>query len=113
MNLTNFIGKNMIAFFFILTALYAIFFDFNGYVDRIKAKNLPLPMVLAILALAVKFLGGFSIVLGRYQTYGVIMLLIFMVLATLIFHNAFVDQGQFGQMMKNLGIMGGLLMIMD
>ena len=71
MSITNFIGKNTIATVFILSALKSIFFGFNGFVDKIRSKNLPFPVILAVLALTIKMLGGFSIILGRYTNYGV------------------------------------------
>jgi len=65
-------------------------------------------LVGAILLLAV---GGFSVLLGYRAKTGALLLMVFLVPATLIFHNDFADKIQMIMFMKNLAIMGGLLMI--
>ena len=65
-------------------------------------------LVGAIVLLA---LGGLSVLLGYRAKLGAVLLMIFLVPATLIFHTDFADKLQMIMFMKNLAIMGGLLMV--
>jgi putative oxidoreductase len=58
-----------------------------------------------------EILGGLSIFLGFMTTIGAIVLFVFMIPSTLIFHRNFSDQNQFNHFTKNLAIMGGLLLL--
>jgi putative oxidoreductase len=55
--------------------------------------------------------GGLSVLLGYRAKIGAVLLLVFLIPATLIFHTDFADRIQMIMFMKNLAIMGGLLMI--
>ena len=111
MKITRLIGRNLLASLFVVSALYSIFYDFNGFAKAVESKNLPFPIILAILALTIKILGGLSIAFNYYSNFGTLVLLIFMLLVTPIFHNAFIDPSQFNSMMKNIAIIGGLLLL--
>ncbi len=73
------------------------------------AKGLPLTGILLIATIAVLLLGGFSVLLGYKAKIGALLLIGFLIPATLIFHTSFPDEEI--SFFKNLGLMGGLLMI--
>lgn len=106
------IGRNLLASLFIISALNSIIYDFDGFVKAIESKNLPYPVILAIFVLTIKLLGGLSIAFNYYSTYGALSLLLFMLIVTPLFHNAFADPKQFNNMLKNIAIIGGLLLIL-
>lgn len=62
----------------------------------------------AILLLAA---GGMSILLGYRAKAGALLLMLFLIPATLVFHTDFGDRIQMIMFLKNLAIMGGLLMV--
>ena len=105
------IGKLLIAYLFIASAAYEGIFGFTDFVDLIKNKGLPFPLILAILAITVKILGGFSIALDIYPKIGTIALIVFMLIVTPIYHNGFAELEEMDSMLKNIAIIGGLLLI--
>jgi putative oxidoreductase len=78
------------------------------------AVHLP-PAVLA-LAAAVELGGGLSLLLGLWPRIGALGLFLFLIPTTLMFHNFWAaapdhQQDQMVHFLKNLAVMGGLLMI--
>ena len=55
--------------------------------------------------------GGLSVLLGYKTRWGALALVIFLIPTTLIFHTKFSDPVQVIMFMKNLAILGGVLMI--
>ncbi len=75
--------------------------------------GMPFTGLLLIAAIVIELAGGLSVLLGYKARWGAIALVIFLIPATLIFHTNFADQMQTIQFMKNLAILGGLLMIIQ
>ena len=76
-----------------------------------EAKGIPLAGILLIPTIIVLIGGGLSVLLGYYPRIGALLLVGFLIPATLIFHTDFSQPLQEIQFLKNLGLMGGLLMI--
>ena len=83
---------------------------FSGFVEMI-GQTLPLAPLLAIGTIAFQLLGAASLILGFKTNIGAILLLAFLIPATLVFHNFLGDPNQLGNFLKNLGLIGGLLLI--
>jgi putative oxidoreductase len=66
-----------------------------------------------VAAIAIELAGGLSLLLGYKTRLGAIALIIFLIPATLIFHTNFADPIQQIMFLKNLGLLGGLLLIMQ
>jgi putative oxidoreductase len=107
------IGRLLIAYLFLASATYEIIYEPGEYVDLIKDKGLAFPLILAILALTVKILGGLSLALNIHPKFGAIILIVFMLIVTPIYHNGFNDVTEMSSMLKNIAIIGGLLFILD
>jgi len=75
------------------------------------AYGMPLTGLFLIGAIIFEIGGGLSLLLGFKARWGAIALVIFLIPTTLIFHTKFSEQMQVIQFMKNLAILGGLLMI--
>ncbi|MEO1182839.1 MAG: DoxX family protein [Cyanobacteria bacterium J06636_28] len=73
--------------------------------------SVPLAGLVAIFTIAFQLLGGASLVVGYKARIGSGLLLAFLVPATLVFHNPIADPTQMIQFLKNLAIIGGLLMV--
>ena len=76
-----------------------------GYV----ATVFPIPVLFTIGAIVFKILGGLSLILGYKMRIGVILLIIFTLMATFGYHNMFIDETQKIAFYKNLMVIGGLL----
>ena len=62
-------------------------------------------------AVLLEILGSLSLLLGYKTKLGTLMLILFMVSATIIFHSDFTDKMQMMQFTKNLAVLGGLFAI--
>ncbi|MEO0533142.1 MAG: DoxX family protein [Cyanobacteria bacterium P01_A01_bin.123] len=69
------------------------------------------PSVLLLPTIIVLVAGSLSVLLGYKARIGAWLLIGFLIPATLVFHTDFSDPMNQVQLMKNLGLMGGLLMI--
>lgn len=77
------------------------------------AHGIPLVGLFIVGANAIEILGGLSVLLGYKARWGALALALFLIPATLIFHSNFADQMQLIHFMKNLAILGGLLMVIQ
>ncbi|MBD1880090.1 DoxX family protein [Coleofasciculus sp. FACHB-T130] len=86
---------------------------FSGTQQFMAKNGIPLALtgLLLVAAIILELAGGLSVVLGYKARWGAIALIIFMIPATLIFHTDFDDRMQVIAFMKNLAIIGGLLMV--
>jgi len=109
------VGRTLLAFIFLFAGLGKIF-DWSGTAGYMAAKGMPLvPLFLAV-AIAVEVLGGLSVLLGLRARWGAIALFLFLMPTTLVFHNFWALAGMERRMqmimfLKNLAIMGGLLLV--
>ena len=84
-----------------------------GTQEYMSAYGMKFTSVLLVAAIAVEILGGLSLLLGIKPRYGAIALALFLFPATFIFHTDFSDQIQQIMFMKNLAMLGGLLMFVQ
>ena len=83
----------------------------------IASKGLPMPAVLALGSGLLELLAGLAVAVGFKARIGAIVLAVFTLLASLLFHNFWAmpaEQVMVNQLMfmKNLAIIGGLLLVM-
>jgi putative oxidoreductase len=105
-----FIGRILLAQIFIIAGVEKLL-DPTGTQAYMAAKGMPLTFLFFLAAVAFELGGGLSLLLGYKARWGALALVIFLIPTTLIFHTAFSEPGQQVMFMKNLAIMGGLLMI--
>ena len=106
----HFVGRILIASLFVISGLLSIY-GFDNFSGMIKSKNVPLPILIAVIGIAMKLLGGLSVMFDVWPRYGVNVLIVFTILATIMFHNVFIDSSQINAMLKNMAIIGGLLVV--
>ena len=109
------VGRVLLALIFI-TAGYGKISGFDGTVGYMQAYNMPMPQVLAVLAIIIELGGGIMIAVGWKARWGAAAIFIFVLVASLIFHAFWAVPAEQVQMqnimlMKNLAIMGGMLYI--
>jgi putative oxidoreductase len=107
------IARTFLAVIFVRSGFDKAFFDFADTQQQMAEAGIPIPFVVLIFTIAFQIVGGISLILGYKAQIGAILLLIFLVPATLVFHNPIADPTQTIDFMKNLAILGGLLMVVS
>jgi len=64
-------------------------------------------------AIFLELVGSISVILGYFTRLGALLLIIFLVPTTLIFHTDFADQAQIIQFMKNVSMLGGCFILLS
>jgi len=92
--------------------------NFNNTLLGIEEKGLPLPFVALIVAISFQLIGIFGILIDELNLinsknlkYSKYFLVVFTILATYYYHNIITMKNQQINFMKNLSIIGGLLLI--
>jgi putative oxidoreductase len=90
--------------------------DFAGTAGMMTSKGIPAAPVLLLGALACELGGAALVLLGFRARLGAFLLLVFLLPTTFLFHNFWGSTGAEGtaqllQFLKNLSIMGGLLLL--
>lgn len=103
-------GRILLAIIFIMSGIGKIT-DFEGTRSYMSAYGMPFTWLFAIGAIALELGGGISLIAGFLTRLGALALIVFLIPTTLIFHTDFADKLQVIMFMKNLAIIGGLLMV--
>ncbi len=83
--------------------------EIPGLTETIASKGLPIPSVLAVGTVVFLLLGSISLIIGYKAKIGALLLILFLIPATLFFH---FFTGDVTGGLKNVALIGGLLMIM-
>lgn len=109
------LGRSLLALIFVVSGLGKIgaFEATQGYM---AAAGMPLTGPLLVAAIAIEVLGGLMLMVGFKARWGAFALIVFLIPATFIFHAFWTLEGgevrlQMIQFLKNLSIIGGLLVI--
>ena len=79
--------------------------------ENMSAHGMPFTLFFLVAAIALEILGGLSVLLGIKTRWGAAMLIIFLIPATLIFHTDLGTELEQAMFLKNLAMLGGLLML--
>lgn len=104
------ISRVLLSAIFIWSGIGKIF-DPTGTRQYMAVHGLPATGLFLVAAIAIELGGGLSLLLGYRSRLGAVLLWLFLIPATLIFHTNFADRMQQIMFMKNLAILGGLLTI--
>jgi putative oxidoreductase len=110
------IGRILIAFIFLQSG-YDKIMNYSKTVTLMTQKGMPMAEVLIIPTIIILIGGGLMILLGWYARWGALALIVFLIPATIYFHDYWaytsVQQlNQFHHFVKNLAILGALFYIM-
>jgi len=106
-------GRLLLSLIFIVSG-YAKLTHWSGTAAGIAAKGIPLVSLATALAILLELGGGLSLLAGYRTRLVALLLALFLVPVTLLFHSFWAYQGADQQMqmvnfLKNLAILGGLL----
>jgi putative oxidoreductase len=109
------LGRALLSVLFIVSGLGKVA-GFAGTAGYIGSQGLPMPQVLAALAIAVELGGGLLLLIGWKARWIAWVIAAFTVVITPIFHNfwsvpAAEAMNQQVNFLKNIAIVGGLLMV--
>jgi len=110
------LGRIILAVMFVVSG-FGKLTGFDGTVGYIASKGLPMPQVLAAIAILIELGGGLAIVIGWKTRWAALAFIVFLLVITPIFHNywAVPHEQMMGQQinfMKNLSILGGMLLLL-
>ncbi len=103
-------GRILLSTIFLMSGLGKIT-DFANTQQFMAAYGMPMTAFFIVCAIILEVGGGLSVLLGYKARWGALALVIFLIPATLIFHTKFSDQVQMIMFMKNMAILGGLLLV--
>jgi putative oxidoreductase len=106
-------GRMLLALIFVIAGIEKIA-NFGGTEGYMASKGMPLVPLFLVLAILVEVLGGALVFLGLFARTSAVVLFLYLIPVTLIFHGFWRFHGVEAQMqlvnfLKNLAIMGGLL----
>ncbi|KQZ21781.1 hypothetical protein ASD50_05585 [Mesorhizobium sp. Root552] len=104
------VGRVLLSVLFILSG-FAKLTAISGTAGWFGSIGLPLPTVTAVVVGLVELLGGLAILVGFKTRIAAILLAVFTLAATAIAHLDFADQMQVLMLQKNLGLVGGFLLL--
>ena len=109
------VGRFLLALMFVLAGFSKIA-GFAGTVGYIESKGLPAAQVLAVLTVVLEIGGGLALMAGFHARWAALLLALFTLLASVIFHNFWAmpaEQQMMQQLMfmKNMSVVGGLFLV--
>lgn len=109
-------GRVFLSIIFIMAGFGKIM-DWSGTAGYMEAQGMPMIPLLLLGAIACEWVGGISLLIGFKTRLGALALIVFLIPTTLIFHNFWADppdqrQLQMIMFLKNVAILGGLLMVL-
>ena len=108
------VGRILLGLIFVLSGFQKLM-GFSGLVGTIAGKGLPMPEALAVLSVAIELGAGFLLVVGWKARWAALLLFLFIIPVSLVYHNFWTMEGAQAamnkiQFMKNVSIMGGMLL---
>lgn len=104
------VGRILLSHIFLISAAMKIASP-AGTLGYMTNYGMPAATFFLVAAIIFELVGGLSVLLGYFSRIGAILLLVFLIPTTIIFHTAFSERLQIIMFMKNLTIMGGLFTI--
>ena len=109
------IGRILISVVFLLSG-FGKLSSFGASAAFLASKHFPIPSAMLAGAIIVEIIGGLCLVFGFQARIAAFIMFLYLIPATLVFHNFWAMQGgarmdNQGHFLKNLAIMGGLLMV--
>jgi len=106
------LGRILLSFIFLGSAATKVA-DPAGTQAYMAAFGLPMTGVLLAGAIATEVIGGLALLFGLKARWAALVLIGFLAVATLIFHTNLGDQQQLLHFLKNLAIIGGLVLVTE
>ena len=105
------VGRILLAAIFLKSGIGKIG-GFAATAGYMSSKGLPMVDVLLAITIVIEIAASAMIIAGFKARIGATALLLWMIPVTVIFHNFWAVPAEINMFMKNLAIMGGLLLVM-
>ena len=106
------IGRILLVLIFLKSGIGKIE-NFEGTAQYMASHGIaPYTNFFLVGAIFFELAGSITVILGYFARFGAILLLIFLIPTTLIFHDAFVDPKMMIHFMKNVSMFGGILVLL-
>ena len=114
-NVAALVGRILLALIFVIAGFGKIS-GFEGTVGYMASKGLPMPQVLLVLTILLELGGGLLLIIGWKVRWVTLAFFLWLIPTTLIFHKfwgieAAQVQDQMNHFLKNVSIMGGMLLL--
>ena len=106
------IGRILLVLIFVNSGIGKIG-NFDGTAQYMAKFGMPMPSFFLVGAIFLELVGSITVILGYFTRFGALLLIVFLIPTTLIFHTHFGDQVQMIMFMKNVSILGGCLILLD
>jgi uncharacterized membrane protein YphA (DoxX/SURF4 family) len=103
------LGRFLMAVIFLESAFKQAV-HFRGMVGSMAGKGIPFTEIAAVGAIGFEALGGLMLATGFQPRTGAVLLILFLIPTTILFHPVS-DPQQLTQFLKNLAILGGLCVV--
>jgi putative oxidoreductase len=104
------IARILLALLFLVSAVRQTIYR-RGVEQEMAAHGMMYTPFLLGCAILIELTGGLSLILGYATLWGVLELITFTLASTFIYYRRLLDRDQLNHTLKNLAIIGGLLMI--
>ena len=101
------LGRLLLSAIFIVSGVYKVT-GFTGTAGVMASMGIPLAKLALVITILIEIGGGLLLLTGFKARYAALALALYLVPVTLVFHNP-IHQDQSVNFMKNLAIIGGLL----
>ncbi len=105
------IGRILLVLIFLQSGIGKIE-NFQGTAQYMAKFGMPFTNFLLVGSIFLELVGSVTAILGYYTRFGALLLIIFLVPTTLIFHTNFADRMQVIHFMKNVSMFGGCLILL-
>ena len=105
------IGRVLLVLIFVNSGIGKIG-NFEGTTQYMAQHGMPYASFFLAGAIFLELVGSITVILGYFTRFGALLLIIFLIPTTLIFHTNFADQVQMIMFMKNVSMLGGCLILL-
>ena len=110
-SLASLVGRILLVLIFLHSGIGKIE-NFEGTAQYMANYGMPYTSYFLFGAIILELAGSVFVILGYYTRFGALLLLIFLIPTTIIFHTNFDDQIQIIMLMKNISMFGGCLILL-
>ncbi|WP_416672312.1 DoxX family protein [Egbenema bharatensis] len=105
------VARTLVTLMFLQSGISKVL-DFEGTRQFMAGAGIPLASVTLVFTIAFLIVGSLMVIFGFKARIGSILLLAFLIPATIVFHNPIANPDELSSFVRNLTLMGGLLMVL-
>jgi putative oxidoreductase len=106
------VGRILLVLIFLQSGIGKIG-NFGGTAQYMTKYGMPNITFFLLGAIFFELVGSLTVILGYFTRFGALLLIIFLIPTTLIFHTNFADRVQVIMFMKNVSMFGGCLLLLS